>query len=132
MHSRHYNGMGRKSLAFEDLEVWKESMDLCKSIYLEFKTCLDFGLKNQIQRSAVSVASNIAEGFELHSSKQLIRHFMIAKGSCGELRTQLYIAIDQQIILKEKGDRLVNQAMKISSMLQKFIQARKRLDPSLH
>jgi len=113
---------------FEDLVVWKESMDLCKSVYLNFKFCKDFGLKDQIQRSAVSIASNIAEGFELYSNKQLIRHLRIVKGSCGELRTQLYIAVEQGYIEKIPGEFLIEQCKRISSMLQKFINARIKWD----
>lgn len=122
--------MEKESHSFEDLLVWKESMNLCKNIYKAFNTCMDYGLKSQIQRSAVSVVSNIAEGYELDSHKQLIRHFNIAKGSCGELRAQLYIAIDQQAIAKPTGDQLLSQARKVSSMLHKFIQARKKWDQS--
>lgn len=78
---------------FEDLLIWQEGMQICFQIYNELQHCRDFGLKNQMERSAVSVPSNIAEEYELNSDRGFIRHLHIAKGSSGELRTQLYIAI---------------------------------------
>ena len=70
---------------FEDLEVWKESMKLASCVYKEFKSVRDYGLRDQVQRAAVSIASNIAEGFERRSNKEFIQHLYIAKGSCAEL-----------------------------------------------
>jgi four helix bundle protein len=81
--------------SFEELEVWKLAMDLCTEIYLitNFDAfSKDFGLKDQIRRSSVSVPSNIAEGYERDSKNQFIYFLTIAKGSCGELKTQLMIA----------------------------------------
>lgn len=78
--------------SFEDLKVWKTACNLAVTIYDSFKTCRDYGLKDQITRSAVSVASNIAEGAERDSGPDFIRFLNIAKGSAAELRTQLYIA----------------------------------------
>ncbi len=78
---------------FEKLEVWKSSINLCADIYKLTNTELfskDFGLKNQIRR--VSVPSNISEGYERDSKKQFLYFLVIAKGSCGEVRTQLKIA----------------------------------------
>ena len=80
---------------FEDLEVWQLSMSLCTEIYALTNTELfsrDFGLKDQIRRSAVSIPSNISEGFERDSKNQFLYFLAISKGSCGELRTQLTIA----------------------------------------
>jgi len=76
---------------FEDLDVWKESMRLVIDIYENLKNCNEFGLKDQIQRSAVSIPSNISEGYDRASNKEYIQFLHIAKGSCAELRTQLYI-----------------------------------------
>ena len=83
---------------FEDLNVWKEAMLLTRDVYRELKNCKNFGLRDQMQRSAVSIPSNIAEGFERNSNKEFIRFLYIALGSCAELRTQLYITIDIEII----------------------------------
>ena len=80
---------------FEELEVWKTSIELCTEVYKLTNTELfskDFGLKDQIRRSSVSVPSNISEGYERDSKKQFLYFLVIAKGSCGELRTQLKIA----------------------------------------
>ncbi len=80
---------------FQELRVWQLAKELAVRIYKLTQTLSfskDFGLKDQIQRSAVSVPSNIAEGDELETDKQSIRHFYIAKGSSAELLTQLIIA----------------------------------------
>lgn len=78
--------------SFEDLEVWKSAMDLAEMVYKLTNTTelsKDFGLRDQIRRSAVSVPSNISEGFERNANNQFIYFLVIAKGSCGECRTQL-------------------------------------------
>jgi four helix bundle protein len=77
--------------AFENLEVWKRSSRLCVALYKQLRDCKDRGFKDQATRSALSVPSNIAEGYERDSLNEYIRFLRIAKGSCGELRTQLYI-----------------------------------------
>lgn len=80
---------------FEDLEVWQEAVSLAVEIYGVSKSgalSQDFGLRDQLQRAAVSVASNIAEGKERETIPELIRYLYVAKGSSGELKTQLIIA----------------------------------------
>jgi four helix bundle protein len=79
-------------MRFEDLDVWKESMDLAEKVYKAFSKCNDFGFSDQIQRAAVSVSSNIAEGSDRQINKEFIQFFYITKGSCAELRTQLILA----------------------------------------
>ena len=109
---------------FEDLEVWRLSRELVKSIYKlssGAKFAKDFCLANQIQRSAVSVMSNIAEGFERKSKKEFINFLYIAKGSCGELRSQLYIALDLNYINKDEFQTNYQSAEKISKSLGGFI-----------
>ncbi len=91
--------------SFEDLPVWQNARELAVSVYKttsKGKLREDYGLKNQIQRAVVSVSSNIAEGFERGSKQEFIQFLYIAKGSCGELRSQLYIAADLGYI--EKND----------------------------
>ena len=90
---------------FEDLNVWKESVKLSVKIYKSLKNCKDFGLRDQLQRSAVSIPSNIAEGFDRKGNKEFIQFLYIAKGSCSELRTQLYIAVEVGIILAAKAQK---------------------------
>ena len=90
---------------FEDLEAWKISREVAKDIYRISKTdkfCRDFGLCNQIQRAAVSVVSNIAEGFERDGNKEFINFLSIAKDSLGEVRAQLYVALDQDYIAENE------------------------------
>ncbi len=111
--------------SFEDLLIWQEGMKLCDEIYTVLKNCRDFGLRDQMQRSSVSIPSNIAEGFELSTNKAFIRHLYIAKGSGGEVRTQIYIAIRQGYIENQKGKELVDLTKKLAAMISKFIAARK-------
>ena len=85
---------------FEDLEVWKEGVRLSVEIYKSLGGCKDYSLRDQIQRSAVSIPSNISEGFERKGNKEFIQFLYIAKESCSELRTQLYIAVETGSIEK--------------------------------
>ena len=96
---------------FEDLEVWQEALRLSKLLYRELKECRDFSLRDQIQRSSVSIASNIAEGFERRTNKEFIQHLYIAKGSCSELRA-------------ESADTLIDKTRKTSAMLYNLIKTR--------
>ncbi len=111
--------------SFEDLEIWKEGMRLTTDIYNLLKNCKDYGLKDQVQRSAVSISSNIAEGFERQTNKEFIQFLYIAKGSAGELRTQLYLLTELKLIEKSKAFELIDQVRRISSMIFKLIKVRK-------
>jgi four helix bundle protein len=112
--------------SFEDLHIWQEGIKLCVDVYHILKDNKNFGLRDQIQRSAISVPSNIAEGFERHTDKEFIRFLYMAKGSCGELRTQILVAISVFAIEPEYGQPLIDRARKISGMIQNLIKARKR------
>ncbi len=87
----------------ESLDVWKRTSRLSADIYLYFKEFNDYGFKDQITRSSLSVASNIAEGVERYSDKETIRFLDIARASCAELMTQIYIGIKIGYIEKEIG-----------------------------
>ena len=100
---------------FEDLEVWKISARLAVRIYQTFKEQIDFGFKNQIQRSAVSVPSNIAEGSERNTNKEFAYYLYVAKGSVGELRTQLYIAKEINYLSEEIANEMISDAKKIGA-----------------
>lgn len=89
--------------SFEDLLIWKESMRFSVEIYKLFRDSRDFGFRDQIQRASVSVPSNIAEGFERQTDKEFVQYLFIAKGSNGELRTQLYLAIELKYIERKEG-----------------------------
>lgn len=109
------------------LRVWQIAKEIAVKIYQLTKSkefARDFGLRDQIQRSAVSVASNIAEGDELGSDKQSIRHFYISKGSVAELTTQLIIANEIGYVDDEIKISLLDDCDKISAMLTKLIKAR--------
>jgi len=110
---------------FEDLEVWKSAYKLSVEIYRKFSSCKDYAFKDQITKSALSIPSNIAEGFERNTNKEFIHFLYIAKGSCGELRTQLYIAMEIGILGKNDGEKLIKDAESISYMLNALIQKRK-------
>ena len=110
---------------FEDLEVWKESMRLATKIYKILKNSRDFGLRDQMQRSAVSVPSNIAEGYERNTNKDFIKFLHYSKGSCSELRTQIYLAIETKTIPKSEGQELLKSTNSISAMLHNYIKIRK-------
>ena len=107
--------------AFEKLDVWKRSSRLCVELYQSLNTCRDLGFKDQITRSALSVPSNIAEGYERDSAKEFSRFLRIAKGSCGELRTQLYIGAEAGMLDKSIALRMVTETSEISKMLQGLI-----------
>ena len=117
--------MGNRVQSFEDLTVWQAGVRLSIEVYKVLELSRDFGLKNQIQRAAVSVPSNIAEGFERQSNKEFIQYLYIAKGSAGELRTQLYIAKQVNEIDHEVAQSLIIKAKEISAMLQGLIKTRK-------
>ncbi len=118
---RDIRSMENKYQPFEDLDIWKEGMNLSYAIYDCLKNCHDFGLRNQMERSAVSIPSNIAEGYELNSDRGFIRHLRIAKGSTGELRTQLYLAIRLKYIPADIGNDLLSQTRIQSGMIQNFM-----------
>lgn len=104
--------------SFEDLDVWKRACRLSVQVYENLKDCRDYGLKDQMTRAAVSIASNIAEGAERNSNPDYARFLHIAKGSAAELRTQLYIAEKVGIVSAEITNELVTECKRISSMLQ--------------
>jgi len=103
---------------FEDLEVWKRACRLAVEIYKVLKTCNDLGFRDQMQRAAISVASNIAEGSERNSVTEFNRFLNIAKGSVAKLRTQLYIAAKVGILSPENSAPFVAESKEISKMIQ--------------
>ncbi len=112
-------GVGR----FEDLEVWKKAVELSIRIYELIGSSKDFGFRDQVTRSALSIPSNIAEGFERTSNKEFMRFLDIARGSCGELRTQLYIGVRAGFLDREKGDALIAETREVSAMITGLIKA---------
>ena len=108
-----------------ELNVWNESVKLAAEIYKTVNASTifskDFGLKDQIQRSAISIPSNIAEGFERETGAEFVRFLFIAKGSCAELKTQIIIAKEIGYISEEKTSELLDICDHISIMIFKLI-----------
>jgi len=105
----------------EEIEVWKRGCRLAVEVYrIAEKDPLakNWGLRDQIQRAAISIPSNIAEGYERDSSAEFRRFLLIAKGSCGELRTQLYIIKALGLLSEEDTKSLIQECIEISSMLK--------------
>lgn len=98
---------------FEDLEAWKRARSFAKLIHTVSGTGnfgRDFGLKDQIRRAANSIVANIAEGLT-RRSKEFLQYLFVAKGSCGEVRAQLYLAIDYEYITEEEFSQLKTKAL---------------------
>jgi four helix bundle protein len=109
---------------FEDLEVWKNSRELCKKIRTVCESTSlnkDFSLKDQILRSSGSCMDNIAEGFERDGNKEFINFLYISKGSIGEMRSQVYRPLDFGHIDQKTFDELTNDCINLSSQLANFI-----------
>lgn len=92
----------------------------------------DYGFRDQITRSALSVASNIAEGFERVSHKECVSFLSYARGSSGELRTQIYVGVDIGYISRDTGMRWIDESIQISSMITGLIQTRRSFSKKLH
>ena len=109
---------------FEDIEAWQKARELTNAIYTVTKSgpfSRDFGLRDQIQRAAVSVMSNIAEGFERGGDIEFRRFLSIAKGSAGEIKAQLYVALDAGLIDKEQFDSLYEMATNTGNLIGGFM-----------
>lgn len=109
---------------FEDLEIWRLSADVATKMYKltsNNKFSKDFSLRDQIRRASVSISSNIAEGFEMTNNNDLIKFLRIAKGSAGETRSQLYIALELKYTEKNEYDILKKDLEILSSKIGKFI-----------
>ncbi len=104
--------------SFEDLRIWQEARTLVTTIYKSFgkssPASKDYGFKDQIQRSSVSVMNNISEGYERKGDAEFYRFLSIAKGSCGELRNMLYIAEDLNYIIENDAVTLREASRNIS------------------
>ena len=109
----------------EDLEVWRLSRTLAGKVYhlsRQGEFARDFGFRDQIRRAAVSIVSNIAEGFERSSPNQFLQFLDIARGSCGEVRTQLYLALDFGYIDRTQFQESFDDTIRVGKMISSLIQ----------
>ena len=105
---------------FEDLIAWQKARQLVASVYQttgKGAFAKDYGLRDQIQRSAVSIRSNIAEGFDRGSRPEFHKFLVIAKGSCAEVRSQLYVALDCGYITQQDFDTIVALAQEVAKII---------------
>jgi four helix bundle protein len=110
---------------FEDLLIWQEARKLCTAIYATLADNRDWGFKDQIQRAAVSIMNNIAEGYERNKftkdNKQFISFLNIANGSCGEVKSMLYLAQDLSYIEPQQAEKLRNDCLSITLKTQSLV-----------
>jgi four helix bundle protein len=104
--------------SFEDLEVWQRGCRLSVAIFETFARCKNFTLKDQIGRASLSIPCNVAEGSERGSTRDFAHFLNYSKGSCGELRTQLYIARKLKLLGKPEFESQVAETKEISAMLE--------------
>jgi four helix bundle protein len=106
--------------SFEDIEAWQKARQLSRKLYEVSNSgafARDFGLRDQVRKASVSIMSNIAEGYERGGAREFIQFLSIAKASAGEVRSQLYVALDQNYIDKKTFDELSGLAREISRMI---------------
>ncbi|MGA2871237.1 MAG: four helix bundle protein [Verrucomicrobiota bacterium] len=116
--------------SFEDLDVWKRAcrlaVELIRALNGAISKSKEYALKDQMARAAISVPSNIAEGYERDSRLDVIRFLRIAKGSAAELRTQCYLAMSLELLPRVQCRKFIQECKEISAMLQGLIRARSR------
>ena len=118
---------------FEDIEGWKLARRVANRVYdvsSEGVFCRDFALVNQIRRASISIMSNIAEGFERDGNKEFLQFLSIAKGSCGEVRAQLYLAADrgylEEAVFDEISNLLIETSRTIAGLMKYLKQSEER------
>lgn len=121
------------ALSFEDLIIWQNARELCKEIYAITRMSAfskDYRFVSQITAAAGSIMDNIAEGFERDGTKEFRQFLSIAKGSCGEVRSQLYRAFDCGYIDQESLEKLLDRVKKLSSAINNFMNSLKNTELS--
>ena len=110
----------KKVRRFEDLIAWQKARELTRRIYTlsnDGNFGRDYGLRDQIRRAAVSVMSNLAEGFDRAGRAEFHQFLVIAKGSCAEVRSQLYIALDAGYLPQDEFEQTIRQAEELSRII---------------
>ena len=110
---------------FEDLIIWQDAIKLAKEVFTMFENCRNFSVRNQIERAVVSISANIAEGYELDTNKQLLKHLFISRASCGEVRSLLCLAKELRLFSEDRINVLIEFSSRRSIMIWKFIRSRK-------
>ena len=110
--------------SFEDLQVWQKAIEVAAAVYTAFEKCRDFSFRDQVQRAAVSISSNIAEGYERNSNADFIRFLYYAKGSCGEVRSQLHLARRVGLLTDQTAEAMIEEARLLSRKLGAYIKVR--------
>lgn len=116
---------------FEDLEVWKRAVALSADVYRKLGKCQDFGFRDQVTRSALSVPSNIAEGMERSSVADRSKFLDYARGSCGEFRTQAIVGMHAGFINESLAACWINESRELSAMIQGLIRSLKTATSTL-
>ena len=106
----------------ENLKVWQDARVLTNSIYSMMSDCRDYGFKDQIQRASVSIMNNIAEGSESGSDSLFVRYLNIAKGSCSEVKSMLYLCLDLGFCTEQRQAELMTMLQSISNQIYKLIE----------
>jgi four helix bundle protein len=111
----------KKIQRFEDIIAWQKAKELVVKVYMIMKDHRDYRFRDQFQSASVSIMNNIAEGYERIGDKQFKQFLYFAKGSCGEVRSMIHVALDLEIVSKEDGAYLYDLSMEISRLLSGFI-----------
>ncbi len=112
-----------KFTRFEEIIAWQKSKELSLLVYKELKNCRDYSFKDQIQRAAISIMNNIAEGYEKNSNKEFRNFLFISKGSSGEVRSMLYISRDLNYISDSIFKDLSSRAFEVSKIISGLIKS---------
>ena len=115
---------------FEDVEAWIEARELVRAVYRMTGNSRDFGLNDQIRRSAVSIMANIAEGFDRGYNKEFVRFLNIASASVSETKSHLYVFLDQNYVKEDEFDAIYGRCESVRKLLNGFIRYLRKADHS--
>jgi four helix bundle protein len=113
---------------FEDIEAWKEARLLVREIYQYFKNIKDYSFRDQIQRAAISIMSNISEGFDRGSNKEFIQFLIIARGSVSEVKSLSYAASDIGYIDGKVFNKITERCLRLTNLINGFVRYLKNCD----
>mgnify|MGYP001286523082 CR=1 FL=1 len=116
---------GPASGTFENLRVWQDAVELAVLVHTTYRSCPDFDLRAQVKRAALSVSSNIAEGYERSSNSEFVRYLDIARGSCGEVRSQTHVAVRVGLLSQAEANVLLMASRELSMRIARLMQVRR-------